>query len=66
MFFLSLATGATVEVEADGDPVENVPDLEVVATIAIAGECEMMLLRKFNLKCLFVFPIPDVYYVVTA
>lgn len=32
----AILPGATVEVEADGDPVENVPDLEVVATIAIA------------------------------
>lgn len=36
----NLFTGATAEVEADGGTVENVPGLEVVATIAIEGECE--------------------------
>lgn len=38
--FLCLYLEATVEVKADEDTVENIPDLEVVATQAIAGECE--------------------------
>lgn len=49
-FFFFRFTGATVEVEAGGDTVENVPDLEALATIAIAGKCESVYLGSLNTR----------------
>lgn len=54
----SLSAGVTVEVEADGDTVENVPDLEVVATIAIVGECEWRCLSTLEVQILTCFSSP--------